>query len=71
MRERLAPALDGGALWPLAREQAKERQKEGGKVGGGGEASENFTEASAGETRNQVGAAVGMSDSQKFNALNI
>ena len=53
----------GEALWPLAREQAKERQKEFGRTHG--TPSENFTEGSMGNTRDQIGEAVGMSDSQK------
>jgi hypothetical protein len=49
----------GAALEELARREAKERQKQGGRAGG--KASGKLPEASAGDTRDTVGAAVGMS----------
>ena len=65
MREPLAPALDGEALWPLAQEQAKERQGRPDQP-----RSEKFTEhTSTGETRDQIGEVVKMSDSQKRKVL--
>ena len=55
MRVHRAPALDGEALWPLAQEQAKERQGERTDLS---EHCENFTQGSTGKTRDQIGAAV-------------
>lgn len=51
------------ALRDLKREEAKQRQREGGARGGRAEGSENFTEPSGGknEVRDQLGGLVGMS----------
>ena len=51
------------AIEPLERQEAKEREQEGGRKGGksGHKGSEKFSNPSAGRARDKVGAAVGWS----------
>jgi hypothetical protein len=50
----------GQDIEALERPKAKARQRDGGKAGG--EASGNLPEASGGDTRDKVGADLGMSE---------
>lgn len=63
-RKSLAPSEAvalADALEPLERAEAKRRMVEAGRVGGRAKGTENFTDPSAGESREKVAAAVGYS----------